>query len=97
MRSLKGLDTIKEILVRTSKNVQNPFDSRDEFGHWEIDTVIGLKSKEDKVLLTITERQTRNSIILLIPSKTADAVTEALNLIKEFLVQNSAKYSKQSW
>lgn len=57
-------------------------DTREEFGHWEIDTVRGLKSKEDNVLLTITERQTRNSIIRLIPSKTADAVKKALEEIK---------------
>ncbi len=59
-------------------------DSRDEFGHWEIDTVIGLKAKTDRVLLTITERQTRNSIIRLIPTKTAGAVTEELNKIKDY-------------
>lgn len=58
-------------------------DSRDEFGHWEIDTVIGLKSKTDNVLLTITERQTRNSIIRLISAKTAEIVTEELNKIKD--------------
>ena len=28
--------------------------SRDEFWHWEIDTVVGLKTKTDRVLLTIT-------------------------------------------
>jgi IS30 family transposase len=57
-------------------------ESREEFGHWEIDTVRGLKSKEDNVLLTITERQTRNTIIKLIPSKTSDAVKKGLEEIK---------------
>ena len=32
---------------------------RSEFGHWEIDTVIGQKTKLDPVLLTLVERQTR--------------------------------------
>lgn len=36
---------------------------RSDFGHWEIDTVIGKKDKTDKVLLTITERMTRKEII----------------------------------
>lgn len=57
-------------------------ESREEFGHWEIDTVRGLKSKEDKALLTITERQTRNTIIRLINSKTSESVTRGLEEIK---------------
>ena len=52
------------------------------FGHWEIDTVVGLKTKTDRVLLTITERQTHNSIIWIIPTKTARVVIEELNKIK---------------
>ena len=28
--------------------------NRNEFGHWEIDTVIGVKDKNDPVLLTLT-------------------------------------------
>ena len=57
-------------------------DNREEFGHWEIDTVAGEKSKDDCVLLTILERKTRNAIIHKIASKTAEAVTEALNEIR---------------
>lgn len=37
-------------------------DDRDEFGHWEIDTVVGKRSKE-AALLTLTERQTRREIM----------------------------------
>lgn len=55
--------------------------SRNEFGHWEIDTVIGEKSKNDNVLLTILERKTRYAIVLPIMSKTAISVTEAINSI----------------
>lgn len=58
--------------------------NRSEYGHWEIDTVIGRKNKSDKVLLTITERMTRKEIIRIIPSKTAEAVqNELINLTKE--------------
>lgn len=51
---------------------------RIEFGHWEIDTVIGKKDKSDAVLLTMTERNTRKEIIRKITSKTAEAVQIAL-------------------
>ena len=67
----------KSITERPS-NINN----REEFGHWEIDTVVGEKSKDDCVLLTIVERKTRNAIIHKIASKTAEAVTEALNSIR---------------
>ena len=60
-------------------------DSKEEFGHWEINTVIGSKSKKDNVLLTIVERNTLNSIHRKIKSKTADAVlSEIMKLKKEF-------------
>lgn len=59
-------------------------DSREEFGHWEIDTVIGEKSKKDCVLLTIVERKTRNAIVRQIASKTADAVMSEILAIRSF-------------
>jgi len=55
-------------------------DSREEFGHWEIDTVLGHKSK-DEALITLIERKTRHKIIRRIPSKTAPAVSEAMTKI----------------
>lgn len=51
---------------------------RSDFGHWEIDTVIGKKDKSDKVLLTITERMTRKEIIRILPNKTAEAVKNSM-------------------
>jgi len=51
---------------------------RSEFGHWEIDTVIGKKNKNEAALLTITERVTRKEIIRKIPSKTTESVQNAL-------------------
>ena len=42
---------------------------RSDFGHWEVDTVIGLKRKEEPVLLTLVERVTRYTIILKIEGK----------------------------
>lgn len=57
-------------------------EARQEFGHWEIDTVIGSKSKGDKVLLTLVERTTRHIITLKIPGKRSSAVTEGLELLK---------------
>ena len=52
--------------------------SRNEFGHWEIDTVIGSKSKSNNVVLTLVERLTRKYIALKIEGKTASAVSAAI-------------------
>ncbi|EHJ02128.1 Integrase catalytic region [Clostridium sp. DL-VIII] len=56
--------------------------TRNEFGHWEIDTVIGQKSNNDNVLLTIVERKTRYAMVIDIVSKTAESVTDALNRVR---------------
>ena len=57
-------------------------ENRTEFGHWEIDTVIGEKSDNDNVLLTILERKTRYAIVLDMVAKTATAVTDALSRVR---------------
>lgn len=62
------------------ENINN----RSEFGHWEIDTVIGKKNKNEAALLTITERMTRKEIIRKIPNKTTESVQNAIaTLINE--------------
>ena len=58
--------------------------SREEFGHWEIDTVIGEKSNNDYALLTLVERKTRNAIIRKIESKTASSVIKEIKNIQDF-------------
>lgn len=76
---------VKQHKKKLGKSIAERPDSindREEFGHWEIDTVVGNKSKDDCVLLTILERKTRNAIIHKIPSKSAEAVTEALKRIR---------------
>ena len=56
---------------------------REEFGHWEIDTIIGKKTKDDNVLLTLIERKTRKYMIVKIPGKDANSVAEAIKLLKK--------------
>ncbi|MGX7198135.1 IS30 family transposase [Enterococcus olivae] len=57
-------------------------DSREEFGHWEIDTVAGLKSGTDQALLTLTERKTRYEVIIKIDGKASNPVNQALATLK---------------
>ena len=55
--------------------------TREEYGHWEGDLVIGTK-KQGAVLFTLTERKTREEIIVKIPGKKAEYVAKALDKIE---------------
>ena len=60
---------------------------REIYGHWEGDLVIGTK-KRGAVLFTLTERKTREEIIIKIPGKKAEYVAKALDKIER-------KYKKE--
>lgn len=57
-------------------------DKREEFGHWEIDTVIGKRSSEP-VIMTLIERKTRHDLLFLLEGKTNDAVNNCIQSLKE--------------
>ncbi|ARK20193.1 IS30 family transposase [Sporosarcina sp. P26b] len=57
-------------------------DNRQEFGHWEIDTVEGQKS-DDNALLTLVERKTRNYYAILLDDQDHDSVDYAMNQLRQ--------------
>lgn len=57
---------------------------REEFGHWEVDTVLGSKYDNEPCAVTLTERKTRNSIWIKAANHTADAVQEAVQSIIDY-------------
>lgn len=75
--------------------------NRTETGHFEIDTVI-LTREKNQCLLTMTDRKSRYEIIRLIEDKTSKSVNEALTiLIKEYEVKsltadNGTEFAKLS-
>lgn len=54
-------------------------DGREEFGHWEMDTVVGARGESRHSLLVLTERKTRQEVILLLEEHTAEKVVCALD------------------
>ena len=56
-------------------------EARTEPGHWEMDLVVG-KAGTKPVLLTLTERMTREEIIIWLPNKTAEGVRKALKKVE---------------
>ena len=57
--------------------------SREEFGHWEMDTVVGKKGESKHSLLVLTERKTREEIIVLLYEHTMEMVVKALDALEE--------------
>lgn len=55
---------------------------RDEFGHWEMDSVIGKRAKGD-TLLVFTERKTRYELIFRAKNKTVAETAAVLNSLEK--------------
>ena len=58
-------------------------DNRDEYGHWEMDCVVGKQGGSGATLLVLSERQTRKEIICKMPDKTQKSVTKALDMLEK--------------
>lgn len=56
---------------------------REEFGHWEMDTVYSGKKKSTQALLVLTERKTRNEKIILVPNRKAETTVKALDALEQ--------------
>ena len=67
------------------ENRPEEVDNREDFGHWEMDTVVGARGVSKKSLLVLTERKTRKEIIMLLKDHTAAAVVKALDKLERKL------------
>ncbi len=70
--------------------------SRNDFGHWEMDTVRGKQGVSKTCLLVLTERKTRNEIIRKMPDGKARSVVSELDKLEKDLVDSSRSFSKPS-
>lgn len=57
--------------------------TREEFGHWEIDCIIGKAQGERQALLTLIERKTRYAIVCRLQRKDARSVVSALDKLEK--------------
>jgi len=85
-RNKKGkTKKVGKISIPMGKSIEDrPFDKDDrtEFGHWEIDLIVGGQKGSKKVLLTLTERKTRYEVIMVLPNKKKLSVKKAMNKIE---------------
>ncbi len=56
-------------------------DDRQEFGHWEADTVVGSKAEKEPCVATLVERKTRDCIWVKAENHTAEAVQAAIDSV----------------
>ncbi|EME7141949.1 IS30 family transposase [Enterococcus faecium] len=73
----------KRVLGKSIEERPEAVGTRKTFGHWEVDTVVGNKTKSDAVLLTLVERQTRFEVILKLAGKDAESVNRAVRQLRE--------------
>lgn len=69
-------------------------ESREEFGHWEMDTVKGKRGKTKSSLLVLSERKTRDEIVIKLPDQGAASVVEALDRLEKEWGENFTKVFK---
>lgn len=77
--------------VRKNKRIQGrSIDERDaivnlkqEFGHWEGDTVVGKKRGKESAVFSLLEKCSNNYIAIKIPSKTCDGVKYAMQQLRK--------------
>jgi len=69
----------RRVLGPSIKERSEEVESREHFGHWEIDTLLGARAKDDPVLLTLVERKTRFEVMLKINQQDQENVDQAMN------------------
>ena len=57
-------------------------DTREEFGHWEMDSVMGQQGKSKNALVVLTERKTRYEKIFKVKDHTAASVVKCINSLE---------------
>ena len=77
----------KKILGRSIEERPEIVEFRTEFGHWEIDTVIGNKGENEPCVLTLVERMTRMCIWVKAQKHTAEAINEALQKVMSYFAE----------
>ena len=75
----------KRVLGKSIEERPKSVDSREEFGHWEIDSILGKIGESEPAILSLTERKLRMSIWLKVADHTAKTVNETLRgLFEDF-------------
>jgi IS30 family transposase len=81
----------KRILGTSIEERPEIIKNRLEFGHWEIDTVVGSKNENEPVVLTLVERKTRYCIWVIAENHTSNAIQKAIGEVLDYFGNNADK------
>lgn len=82
-RTYKKIKIPHKNLKGTSIEERPPaIDKREEYGHWEMDCVVGKRAGRGAVLLVLSERSRREEIIIKMPGKTQESVVASLDKLE---------------
>jgi len=73
-KETRGKFNLGKTIRKRDKSVYN----RQEFGHWEADTVVSGRGKSKACFATLAERKTRYYIAVKIPNRNADTMAKAI-------------------
>ncbi len=71
-------------LHRSIEERSKEVNTRATFGHWELDSIIGTRKGKRQSCLVLSERKTREEIILRVKDKTAEETVRALTGLKRY-------------
>ena len=72
----------KNLKGKSIEERQPEVENRKEYGHWEMDCVVGKREGKGAVLLVLSERSIREEIIIKMPAKTQESVIAALDRLE---------------
>ncbi len=72
----------RRILGRSIDERPEIVNSLSEIGHWEADTVVGKKNKNEPVIFTLVERVTNKYIAIKIPGRNNDGIAFAMEQLR---------------
>lgn len=75
----------KSVFHRSIERRSKIIMKRSSFGHWEIDSIVGSSEGKNESCLVMTERMTREEIVLKVEDKTANSTAKAMQNLKELL------------
>ena len=81
----KALAKHKRTLGRSIDERPKSVENRLEFGHYELDTIVGKRNGQESVIMTFIERKSRFQIMRLIDGRDADSVNYAMrDIVSEY-------------
>lgn len=77
-RTQSGIKTNKRVLGKSIEERPESINNRSEFGHWEIDLILGKKTRGEAVVMTLVERQTRFALACKLPNKQSETIKKTV-------------------